>query len=647
MLNFPTPDSLKSLCIEEKEALAQAIREFLMTSVSSTGGHLASNLGVVELTIALHSVLTEQSRIVWDVGHQCYVHKILTGRADAFSTLRKLDGLSGFPKRKESEYDCFDTGHSTTSISAAIGMAVAKRMQDDHSATFVVIGDGALTGGMAYEALNHLGASKENVKIILNDNQMSISKNVGGVVNALRASRGYNKFKKTARSLFEKIPVVGGGLNGWIRSAKKAIRSFFVGDGQLFEELGIKYLGKVDGHSISALQKAIRRLEEYEGPALLHVYTVKGKGYPPAELEPSKYHGVGTFDPEIGVTDSGKVDFSSVFGNQLLSIAERRDDVVAISAAMIDGTGLGEFAERYPGRIFDVGIAEQHAVTFAAGLAVNGLKPYVAIYSTFLQRAYDQVVHDICLQNLPAVFCVDRAGVVGADGETHQGIFDISYLGSVPNLTLISVSNYKELREAMEYAADYDGPIAIRYPRGSEVAPIKGVFYEDFCVQDRNDQEDQSHTDRDRNDTDRTDTDDASMDTKDAGGKIGIFTTGRAVKVASEVRRILNERFGIDIPVYSIVRIKPFTLGVTRLIQRTDAVFTIEDHIVNGGFGDLVRNELKAGAVFEKFGFRDFVPHGSQDELYERYGLCAEEIAGVISWKLNVGGMAVTEAIEK
>lgn len=615
MLNFLNPETLKKMTREQKIELADEIRNFLLENVSKTGGHLASNLGVVELTIAMHSVLNERNEIVWDVGHQSYVHKILTGRADRFPTLRKLDGLSGFPKRKESKWDCFDTGHSTTSISAAIGISVAKRMKGDLSSTYVVIGDGALTGGMAYESLNHLGSSKENVKIILNDNQMSISRNVGGLVNALRSTSKYNKIKKGTRSVLEKIPLIGKALAGGISSIKRALRSFFVGQGQIFEELGIKYLGRVDGHSVSSLEKALKHLDEYEGPAVLHVFTVKGKGYSFAEDAPEIYHGVASFDLDKGVTSNTKTDFSGVFGSHLSKMARTKTDLVAVSAAMIDGTGLKAFAAEYPERIFDVGIAEQHAVTFSAGLAVKGIRPFVAIYSTFLQRAYDQIVHDVCLQNLPVVFCIDRAGVVGADGETHHGIFDVSYLSSIPNITILSVSNYGELCRAMDYAYTLHSPVAIRYPRGSEVE-ARGIYVDVF-----DGSPDMEYLPLSEEQSVFTVTESHVTAAKSSAA---IFTTGRALKVAKEVQDRLKATFELSIPVYSIVKIKPLSGGVREQIGKYDYVFTIEDHMIRGGFGDLMRNELKEGAVIKQFGFSDYVPHGTQDELYERYGLSVD-----------------------
>ncbi len=612
------PSDLSALTLSEKECLAEEIRDFLVESLSKTGGHLAPNLGVVELTIALHSVFQENSKIVWDVGHQSYVHKLLTGRMDRMNTLRKLDGMSGFPKRSESPYDCFDTGHSSTSISAAVGFAIAERMcsTDEVRDVYAVIGDGALTGGMAYEAINHLGNTGENVKIILNDNEMSISRNVGGLVDALRGSKGYSNFKKGTKGVLFHVPLIGKPIASALKAIKRAFRSFFVGKGQIFEDMGIKYLGEVDGHSIAQLERALLRLKNYDGAAALHVHTVKGKGYHPAEENPSLYHGVGAFDPTIGVQTGEKEKFSSVFGKTLTAIAAEDERVVAISAAMIDGTGLAVFEKTYPHRIFDVGIAEQHAVTMAAAMALGGLKPFVAIYSTFLQRAYDQIVHDVCLQNAPVVFCIDRAGVVGADGETHQGIFDISYLSSIPNLNLYSVSTYAQLQSVLKVAATATSPVAIRYPRGGEVEQVTKL-------------------------TTVVDSDDVldctglsligSISSKQYK-KVAIFSTGRAVKVA---RAVSEEYFEGKIPVYEVVKIKPLSEKVKTLIQEQDYLFTIEDHIITGGFGSLVEAEKKPNTRQVKFGFDDFVPHGTQDELYERYGLNAEHIAETIRSTLN------------
>lgn len=640
------PEDLKKLSMHEKNRLADEIRSFLLERVSRTGGHLSSNLGVVELSIALHSVLGAEDELVWDVGHQSYVHKILTGRREDFHTLRQTGGISGFPKRKESKYDHFDTGHSSTSLSAALGIAIAKRRNFQNGMVVAVIGDGALTGGMAYEALNHLGHGKENVKIILNDNQMSISRNVGGMVHSLRASSGYTKIKKGAKGFLEQIPVIGKTLSSALKAVKRAFRTFFVGDGQIFEELGIKYLGKVDGHHIETLETALHRLFRYDGPAILHVCTQKGRGYAFAERDPATYHGVGRFDPESGVPLSGKRDFSAAFGAKLVSMAKAHPEIVAISAAMIDGTGLKPFASEFPDRVFDVGIAEQHAVTLAAGMGLHGLKPFVAIYSTFLQRAYDQILHDVCIQRVPVVFCIDRAGVVGADGETHQGIFDISYLSSIPGMTIYSVSDYRQLEEAMELAYAADGPVAVRYPRGEEVTADSEAYH---CERIAGEPAGKTKESRVAEKDDASlgvcghvaEKDDGVLDvsgenaesvcmsgvSKSGRSSCVVFTTGRALRVALEVQRLLKARYAVTIPVCNVIRIHPISEDIARRISDSDFVITIEDHVVRGGFGDSVQQHLKRGSRIRKYGFDRFIPHGNVDDLYEKYGLSALKIA--------------------
>ncbi len=649
-----SPNDVAMLTLAQKQQLAMEVREFLIQSLSVTGGHLAPNLGVVELTIAMHSVLNPESKIIWDVGHQSYVHKILTGRIGGFSDLRQLDGMSGFPKRSESPYDHFDTGHSSTSVSAALGFAAVERISNEENFTFkkqdvpsdkveknkvdsmsqnsgrrrdvfAVIGDGALTGGMAYEAINHIGNTGEHVKIILNDNQMSISHNVGGLVSAIRASKGYSNIKKGTKNVLFCIPLIGKPIAKALSAIKRAFRSFFVGKGQIFEDLGIKYLGEVDGHSIIKLEKALTRLKNYDGPAALHVHTIKGKGYKPAENNPILYHGVGAFDPEKGVQSKSKKNFSSVFGTKLTELASRDPRVVAVSAAMISGTGLMEFADTFPTRIFDVGIAEQHAVTMSAAMAIGGLKPFVAIYSTFLQRAYDQVVHDVCLQNAPVVFCIDRAGLVGADGETHQGIFDISYLSHIPNIEIYSVSRYSQLENLLEKSLTFDYPVAIRYPRGVEIdgdnKSNEVISFQQLAL----------NSSKKLNETNKSSassiaSDDQSM-IENKNKKAAILSTGRAVKVAREVS---EKYFDGKLSVYEIIKIKPFDESTLELIKSLDYIFTIEDHVITGGFGSLVQEAIKEGAIVLKSGFDQFVPHGTADELYERYGLSAEVIADKI-----------------
>ena len=465
-----SPQDLQQLTDEECSQLAKEIRHFLVESVSKTGGHLASNLGVVELTLALHQMYnTYQDKIIWDVGHQTYVHKILTGRKDAFDTLRQYGGLSGFPKRHESVHDHFNTGHSATSISAALGMATARDLKEEKHQILAVIGDGALTGGMAFEALNHAGQSHVDLTVVLNDNKMSIAKNVGGLSNYLTKIRTmpvYSRLKEDIEHLMDHFSL-GKTVYRTAEKAKDSIKYFFV-PGILFEELGFTYIGPIDGHNLQDLKEAFRLAKRIGGPKLVHVLTVKGKGYQPAEKFPAKFHGIGAFTPESGLLRSKKNQqtFSDVAGASLEKAAEKDPRVVAITAAMPDGTGLSTFERRFPKRFFDVGIAEQHAVTFAAGQAAAGLKPYFAVYSSFLQRAYDQVIHDVCLQKLPVTFLVDRAGLVGQDGETHHGVFDLSCLTGIPNLTIMSPADGRELEDMIAYSMDLEGPALIRYPRG-------------------------------------------------------------------------------------------------------------------------------------------------------------------------------------
>ena len=463
---------LKKLTIKEKEELAEELRKYIIEIVSKNGGHLASNLGVVELTLALESVFdVNKDKIVWDVGHQTYVHKILNGRKEEIKNIRKLNGIAGFPKTKESETDCFNTGHSSTSVSAAMGMAKARDIKHENNSVIAVIGDGALTGGMALEALNHIGSSKTNVIVVLNDNEMSISKNIGGInmlLTKLRARKLYTVSNKSGKKILEKIPVVGNFIIKIVRKAKKGIKQLIIPK-MFFEDIGFKYLGPIDGHNIEDMELIFKRAKELDEPVLIHVLTKKGKGYKPAEDEPDKFHATSPFDIETGKAKKQKSkDYSKAFGEKLVELAKNNKKIVAITAAMKDGTGLAEFANEYPDRFFDVGIAEQHALTFAAGLAIEGMIPFVPIYSSFYQRAYDQVIHDICMQNLPVVMCVDRAGIVGADGETHQGILDLSFFKVIPNLTIMAPKDFQELQSMMEFAVELNKPVVIRYPRGGE-----------------------------------------------------------------------------------------------------------------------------------------------------------------------------------
>ena len=464
-------NDIKKYNLKEKKILAEEIRDYLIDIVSHNGGHLASNLGVVELTIALESVFNPlKDKIIWDVGHQCYVHKILNGRRESLKTLRKMNGISGFPKTSESSTDCFNTGHSSTSISAAMGMAKARDLQHKDYHVIAVIGDGALTGGMAMEALNHVGYSQTKMIIILNDNEMSISRNVSGMsklLTNLRSKKNYRRTNRTGKMIVSKIPFIGKYLTKLVKKGKNVIKQVFI-PGMYFEEIGIKYLGPVDGHNIEDLESVFSKAKDFDEPVLIHVLTKKGKGYLPAEQNPAKFHGIGPFEKETGeVLKKGK-GYSNVFGDTLIDLAKKNKKIVAITAAMRDGVGLTKFSLKYPNRFFDVGIAEQHALTFAAGLAKEGFIPFVSIYSSFYQRAYDQVIHDICMQNLPVVMCVDRAGIVGSDGETHQGLYDYSFFKSIPNLTIMSPKNFKELEKMMKFASTYNKPVVIRYPRGGE-----------------------------------------------------------------------------------------------------------------------------------------------------------------------------------
>ncbi|MGN0337217.1 MAG: 1-deoxy-D-xylulose-5-phosphate synthase [Lachnospiraceae bacterium] len=471
-------NDIKKLDPSEYEPLAQEIREFLIEKVSVHGGHLASNLGVVELTMALHLAFDmEDDRLIWDVGHQSYTHKILTGRKDGFDTLREYGGMSGFPKRHENPADAFDTGHSSTSISAGLGLAVARDLCGDTNKVIAVIGDGALTGGMAFEAMNNAAKLDTNFIIVLNDNEMSISQNVGGMsqyLDSIRTADTYQELKNGVMDSLQKIPVYGERMVKRIRKTKSSIKQLFI-PGMLFENMGLTYLGPVDGHNISQMVRTFKKAAKVNGAVIVHVITKKGRGYLPAERHPARFHGTGAFDVETGlpVSKKTKADYTDVFASVMNMSAKDNERLVAITAAMETGTGLKRFHNQYPERFFDVGIAEEHAVTFAAGLAVRGLVPVVAIYSTFLQRAYDQILHDVCLQDLHVVFVVDRAGIVGSDGETHQGIFDISYLMTIPGLVLLAPKNKWELADMLRFAFDYDGPIAIRYPRGEAYDGLK------------------------------------------------------------------------------------------------------------------------------------------------------------------------------
>lgn len=605
-VNFPS--DIKGLSKDELNVLAQEIREFLVQHVSKTGGHLASNLGVVEITLALNKVFdTPKDKFIWDVGHQSYVHKILTGRKDMFDKLRQLDGISGFPKISESEYDAANTGHSSTSISQALGMAKARDLKHEDSNVVAIIGDGALTGGISYEALNHAGKANTNVIVILNDNEMSISKNVGSMpeyLNKIRTQPIYFKVKEDIDVFLDKIPAIGETARKALKKVKGSIK-YMVMPGIIFEELGFKYLGPVNGHDIGSLLTVLEQAKNIKGPVMIHAITKKGAGYKFAEENPDKFHGVGPFDVTTGDLVSKRKDsYSGVFGNALVDIASRNGKVVAISAAMPGGTKTDLFASLLPNRFFDVGIAEQHAVTLAAGMASGGLIPVCAIYSSFLQRAYDQVLHDVALPNLHVVFAVDRAGVVGEDGETHQGIYDMSYFRNVPNMTILAPVDYTELRGMLDFAInDVDGPVAVRYPRGSgqeEIVPYRPIEYgRGVKICD--------------------------------GSDVAIVAVGRMIGVAMLVKQKLQEE-GLSVSVVNARFVKPLDEDlICGEACKCGNIFTIEDNVVCGGFGSGVLEMLSNRGIFVKnkiFAWPDKpLEQGACDKLFERYGLTGDAIA--------------------
>ncbi len=586
------------------EALAREIRDFLVEKVSKTGGHLASNLGIVETTIALHKVYdTAVDRVIFDVGHQSYVHKIITGRAGAFDTLRKYKGLSGFPKSRESIHDAYDTGHSSTSISAAMGYATARDLRNEDYQVVAVIGDGAMTGGLVYEALNNIGASGTNIKIVLNDNGMSIAKNVGAMsrhLNNLRTSKNYTRMKENIRGALDNIPVVGQRVSDTISHTKNKIKySLLDEQGVLFEDLGIKYIGPVDGYDLPALVEAYTAANQYDGPTLVHVITKKGKGYYWSEKYPRKFHGIAPFDADNGniLSSPSGPSYSKVFGDKLVELARTDESIVAISAAMGTATGLGPFYKEFEPRFFDVGIAEAHAVVFAAGMAKAGMTPVVAIYSSFLQRAFDQLIEDICLQNLHVVFAVDRAGLVGADGETHHGMFDLSYLNIIPNMKILCPADGNQLEEMLEYAVhQYDGPIAIRYPRGSSQGNhlrLKLFTGENTVLS--------------------------------VGKDVTILAVGAMLDTGIEAARLLREH-GFDAGVTAINVVKPMDAAAVN--SETKLVVTLEDNTIIGGFSDEFDrvNREKAFGILN-FALPDqFIEQGSIPELREECAMTPEDV---------------------
>ncbi len=593
-------NDIKKLTITEKKELADEIRKYLLEVISNNGGHLASNLGVVELTIALESVFNvNKDKIIWDVGHQCYVHKILTGRKENFKKLRVFGGLSGFPKTEESITDAFNTGHSSTSISAAMGFALARDLQHKKNHVVAVIGDGALTGGMALEALNHAGSSNTNIIVILNDNEMSISKNIGGMnqlLTKLRIRKNYSKSNKAGKNIINHIPIVGNYMVKFVSKMKSGIKQLIL-PGMYFEEIGFRYLGPVDGHNISDLEDILSKAKDLEGPTLIHVMTKKGKGYKYAEENPDQFHGVSKFDINTGKPIKFKSDdYSKVFGETLVSLAKNNKKIVAITAAMKDGTGLTDFSEKFPSRFFDVGIAEQHSLTFAAGLASEGLIPFVSIYSSFYQRAYDQVIHDICLQKLHVIMCVDRAGVVGNDGATHQGMFDLSFFRLVPNITIMAPRDFDELKEMMKFAVDYDGPIVIRYPRGGE----NKIPYKSKRLTL------------------------GKCDIIKKGNDLSIITIGNSVYKGIMISKKLEEN-NISCEIVNCRFLKPLDeKNIVKSINKTKKFVVIEDGTIIGGLCSaikeiMLKNHL-CDVMAEFYAYPDkFIEHGSVAELEKKY----------------------------
>lgn len=605
--DYKLPEDIKSMDENSLELLSTGIRAFLIDTISKTGGHLASNLGVVEISVGLHKIFDfPKDKLIWDVGHQSYIHKILTGRADQFSTLRQNDGMSGFPKRSESEYDVYDTGHSSTSISAAMGLAVARDLNKSDEEVIAVIGDGAMTGGPSFEALNNLGSLGSKVIIVLNDNGMSISEINGGLsehLSKLRTSSEYQNTKNNIKKAINKIPDLGKPLSKGIAGLKRAVKYAIFSGGVIFEELGITYLGPFDGNNMSDVLRGLNQAKNAPGPVLVHFITKKGKGYKQAEQNPDKFHGIGAFDKETGVTLSkSQTSYSEIFGKKMFELAEKNDKLVALTAAMCTATGLDQMRDRFPKRVFDVGIAEAHACIFAAGLALGGMHPVVAIYSSFLQRAYDEIIEDVCLQKLPVTFAIDRAGIVGADGETHHGIFDLSYLLPLPNMTVLAPCDAHQLEDMLEYAISKDAPFAIRYPRGS---------------------------------ADMTSHIECSFEPKNnvisEGKDVNIIAVGTMLNKAIKASEILKEQ-GIDAKVCSASVLKPFDDSI---IDSSDKlIVTLEDNLIRGGFGEYIAANYTNRVV--KLGWPDkFIEHGDCEYLYKKYGLDAESIAERIRQELE------------
>ena len=601
-------NDIKKIVKEDWSDLAAEIRKFLLEKVSKTGGHLSSNLGVVELTMALHLFLDfPEDKLVWDVGHQSYVHKILTGRKEGFDTLRQLDGMSGFPKSIESDTDAFNTGHSSTSISAALGMAKARDLQGKKNKVVAVIGDGALSGGMAYEALNNAARLHTNMIVVLNDNNMSISENVGGMATYLgkiRTDIRYSNLKMSVEQAMLKIPQIGETLVSKVRRSKESIKRFVV-PGMLFEDMGITYLGPIDGHNVSEVLGMLQRAQLVRGPVIVHVITKKGKGYRIAERYPSAFHGVNPFQVENGKSLSPKsgISYTEVFSKKLIELAGENKKITAITAAMPSGTGLAAFKQVYPRRFIDVGIAEEHAVTFAAGMAKAGMIPVVAIYSTFMQRAYDQILHDVCIGNLPVVFILDRAGIVGNDGETHQGIFDLSFLGSIPNMTILAPKNDWELEEMLSFAVDLQRPVALRFPRGNAYQELQEY---------------------------RESLEYGKSEILIKGKKVALLAVGSMVKHAVKVRELLLAE-GIEATIVNVRFVKPMDETMLMELSKNHDIFvTMEENVEWGGYGQNVSgfiSKMHLSVSHINISIKDmFVEHGQVYELCQRLGLDPQSI---------------------
>ena len=608
-------NDVKQLSLSECEQLAQEIRDFLIRSLSETGGHLASNLGVVELTIALHRFLHfPEDKLVWDVGHQAYTHKILTGRKEQFATLRKTGGLSGFPKRKESDCDAFDTGHSSTSISAGLGLVQARDLKGENYQVVSVIGDGALTGGMAYEALNNAAELKKNFIIILNDNEMSITRNVGGMssyLDHIRMAAPYTELKMGVTNALKKIPKVGDGMVDALHKTKSSIKQLVI-PGMLFENMGLTYLGPVDGHDMRQLGKVLQEAKRKQGPVLIHVLTEKGRGYEPAMRHPARFHGAAPYEIETGLPKSnGNPSYTDIFSTVMRKFGDREPDVVAVSAAMVPGTGLKRFGNMFPERLFDVGIAEEHAVTFAAGLALGGLRPVVAIYSSFLQRAVDQILHDVCMQNLPVLFAVDRAGLVGSDGETHHGCFDLSYLSMMPNMTVMAPKNKWELSDMLKFAIRQKSPVAIRYPRGEAYTGL-----EDY----------------------RAPIEMGKAEILEKGKEIAILAVGNMVRTAVQVTENLRN-CGYEPTLVNMRFVKPLDMDLLEILREDHSlIVTMEENVKSGGFGEQVMtyygSRLHSPAVRIVAIEDQFVPHGSVEDLMHQQQMDSASVTErILRWK--------------